>query len=197
MVPSELIARVAEACECLRIRYAVVGSVAAGYYGDPRMTADVDIVVELTPWNASQFCSKFPEDDFYVSVDAAREAVQSSGQFNIIHPASGFKIDIMIPGERGYDELQVDRARPGALLPGRAIFIASPEDVILKKLEYFKLGQSDKHLRDITGMIRVLGWSEKPLSGDPGIDRAYIEQWALRLGVMDEWRAILQKLGVS
>lgn len=197
MVPSDLILRVARVCEQLKTRYAVVGSVASGYYGDPRMTADVDILVELTLWNVAHFCREFPPDEFYVSLEAARAAVEHGGQFNIIHPGSGFKIDILIPGDEGFDELQVDRARQGLLVPEQRISIASPEDVILKKLVYYKEGQSDKHLRDITGMIRVLGWSDKPLSGEPGIDRAYIEQWALRLGVTGEWRAILLKLGIQ
>lgn len=196
MVPSELIARVARACGELRVRYAIVGSVAAGYYGDPRMTADVDIVVELTMWNVSKFCEAFSSDEFYVSVEAARAAVERGGQFNIIHPASGFKIDIMSAGEGGHDELQLDRARSGSLSAGEPVFIAAPEDVILKKLVFYKEGSSDKHLRDITGMIRVLGWSDAPLSGEAGIDRGYLEQWALRLGVAAEWRAILTKLGV-
>jgi hypothetical protein len=78
------------------IVYMLVGSVASGAYGEPRFTRDIDIVADLNPGDVSPFIAAFPTDDFYVSQQAARQAIQRRGRFNIIHPASGQKADMII-----------------------------------------------------------------------------------------------------
>ena len=193
---SSLVPVIARVCEQMGLRYAVVGSLASGYYGEPRSTRDVDVAVELPSWSIAEFLANFPEVDFYHSREAATAAVAHGGHINLLHKRSGYKIDVMVPGEAPFDELQLDRARTSELVPGEHVRVAAPEDVILHKLKYFREGGSDKHLTDIASMIRIIGWSDAPLRPEPGIDRAYVEQWALRVGVMAEWRAILDRLGV-
>jgi len=80
----------------LALEYMIVGSHASIYYGEPRFTQDVDVVVELTPPALPGFLEQFPSADFYVSEETARDAVAQRGQFNIIHGASGVKIDVFI-----------------------------------------------------------------------------------------------------
>ncbi len=186
MLPLDLVRIIAGVCERLNIRYFITGSVASAGYGEFRTTRDVDVVVALPPTKVSDFIAEFPEENWYVSEDAARDSVQRRSMFNIISPASGLKIDIVIPSDTAHDALRFARARRIELPGGGAANFAAPEDVILKKLEAFRDGGSDKHLRDITGMLKVSGKE---------IDLASIGDWAERLNVSSEWSAIIQRLG--
>jgi hypothetical protein len=92
MEPAELMVRVARVLERLGLRYAVGGSMASMRYGEPRFTNDIDIVVDLTPEKVAEFMDQFPPHEFYVSEEAARQAIRHRSQFNIIHPTSGLKV---------------------------------------------------------------------------------------------------------
>jgi hypothetical protein len=186
MQPTELLAFVASVCDRLGLPYFVSGSVASAYYGEYRSTRDVDIVVALRPAKVVEFCAAFPAPEFYVSVEAARQAVLGGSQFNIIHPASGFKADIMLPEPSDYSEMRFERARRVRLDDGAERVFSAPEDVILMKLRYYQEGGSDKHLRDIASMLKV--------SGDQ-IDRAYIATWAARFDVAGVWSQVLSGIG--
>src|SRR5437899_10853478 len=133
------------------------GSQAAVYYGEPRFTRDVDVVAGLGPAQMPALLARFPAPDFYVSGEAAREAVETRGQFNIIHPASGLKIDIFVNRATPSDRLRLERRRRLPLVPGRDAWFARAEDVILYKLIYYRDGQSELHLRDVIGILRVSG----------------------------------------
>jgi hypothetical protein len=89
MEPSELLERVARTFEALSIPYLVTGSMATIIYGEPRFTNDIDVVVRLRHWQVDALCAAFPGEEFYVSPETAREAVDHSGQFNILHPGTG------------------------------------------------------------------------------------------------------------
>jgi len=179
----DLLRYAVEVLERLGLRYLVTGSVATIFFGEPRFTVDIDIVVDLPAERIRDFCAAFPPEEFYLSEEAVRRAVRNRSQFNIIHPASGLKIDVMIPAGTLFDHsrfARVRRVRPG---PDFEAIFASPEDVIVKKLEYYREGGSQKHLRDIGGVLRISG--EK-------IDYAYIQECAERLGWGEIWRAILE-----
>src|SRR5256884_1957086 len=133
------------------------GSQAAVYYGEPRFTRDVDVVAGRGPPQIRALLARFPAPDFYVSGEAAREAGEPRGQFNIIHPASGLKIDIFVNRDTPYDRLRLERRRRLPLVPGRDAWFARAEDVILYKLIYYRDGQSELHLRDVIGILRVSG----------------------------------------
>src|SRR3989442_656144 len=104
------------------------GSQAAVYYGEPRFTRDVDVVAGLGPAQIHALLARFPAPDFYVSGEAAREAVETRGQFNIIHPASGLKIDIFVNRDTPYDRLRLERRRRLPLVPGRDAWVRRAED---------------------------------------------------------------------
>jgi hypothetical protein len=179
MEPSELLEYAAGKLDSLAIRYFTTGSMASILYGEPRLTNDVDIVVSITPANVNAFCAAFPGDDYYVSEDAIRDAIARYSQFNVIHPGSGLKIDFMVADNSEFNRERFKRTRSFALESGKRVHFASPEDVIVRKLEYFKEGGSEKHLSDIRGILKLC---ETP------IDVEYIEQWATRLGVLAEWQ---------
>jgi hypothetical protein len=186
MEPSELLRHCVTVLDGLRVSYFVTGSVATVYYGEPRFTNDIDVVVDLPAQRVTQLCRAFPPPEFYVSEDAAREAVEHHGQFNIIHPASGLKVDMMVPADTAFNRsrfARVQRVKPSG--DYEACFAAA-EDVIIKKLEYYREGGSEKHLRDIAGVLKISG---------ERVDRAYIAGWASRLGLEDIWRAVQDRVG--
>jgi hypothetical protein len=182
----ELLRYVVEILEEQEITYLLVGSLASGVYGEPRLTHDIDVVVELRPDQVARLCQAFPAPDYYVSQQAAREAVAGGGQFNVIHPASGNKIDFMIARQDAWGRSQVSRRRREQILPNRPGYTAAPEDVILGKLWYYHEGGSEKHLRDIAAMLQVSGGE---------IDKEYIGHWVRQLGLVEPWQAVLDRLG--
>lgn len=185
MVPSDLLILLAKTADALRIGYRVTGSIASIAYGESRFTNDVDVVVDLRPDQVESFCAAFPAPDFYVSRDAASEAILHHRMFNVIHPASGLKMDIIIPAE---NELERSRRKRGRLMEvreGLEFCFASPEDVIVSKLEFYQEGGSEKHVRDIAGMLQIQG---------DKIDRGYIAMWAGRLGVAEIWELVVKRV---
>jgi hypothetical protein len=154
------------------------GSQAAMYYGEPRLTRDVDVIVRLRLDDLPAFVARFPSDQFYLDEQSAREAIVASSQFNVIHPTSGLKIDVYVNPDTPYDRTRLARRRRLPLVPGVEAYFARPEDVILYKLLYARQVASDLHLRDVVGILRVSG-SE--------LDEAYIIEWARRLGVDALW----------
>jgi hypothetical protein len=185
MDPSELLQLVTGILERLGFRYLVTGSTATIFFGEPRFTNDIDIVLDLPASRIAELCAAFPTEDFYLSEESVRRAVARGSQFNLIHPRSGLKIDLIVATDTPFNRSRFARSR--RLTPGpdfQATF-ASPEDVILKKMEYYREGHSDKHLRDIAGVFKI--------SGDQ-IDRGYLEEWIARLGLEEVWAEVLNRL---
>lgn len=165
------------------IPYMVTGSVACTVYGEPRMTLDVDLVVVLNASTIDAFRGLFPEAEFYVppadvlAVEARRER---RGHFNVIHGASGAKADLYVAGADPLHRWAMERRRAAAI-GGIDVWLAPPEYVILRKLEYYREGGSEKHLRDIAGVLRV--------SGDT-VDRAVLSDWTRRMGLDGTWKGV-------
>jgi hypothetical protein len=184
MEQDELLRHAARCFDKHGIRYFVTGAVAAIAYGEPRLTNDIDIVADLEEDNIPRLKSCYPSDEFYFDEESARRSVRTRSQFNIIHPGSGLKIDIMITQGDEFDQSRFRRARRLKPLEDTEVAFASPEDVILKKLDFYRQGRSDKHLRDIAGILKI--------SADV-IDLAYIEAWVRKLGFEEMWAAVGKK----
>lgn len=143
--------------ETLRVRYLISGSVASMLYGEPRITHDVDLIVFLRDTDVATLGEAFPAESFYVPppevirVEIARER---RGHFNLIHVPTGLKADCYTSGDDPLHAWALRRARSYDL-GGLVIHVAPMEYVIVRKLEYFREGGSEKHLRDIRGMLRV------------------------------------------
>lgn len=115
-------------------------------------------------------------------------AVEEHSQFNIIHFESGLKFDVIIPDDGEFDRARLSRGVRMPAAPGFEAWFASPEDVILKKLEFYREGGSEKHIRDIVGVLKL----------DPGrIDREYLSGWATRLGLDGIWNDVLGRAGLA
>ncbi|HEY7117401.1 MAG TPA: hypothetical protein VH475_12490 [Tepidisphaeraceae bacterium] len=187
MEQPELFRYTIELLERLGVTYFVVGSFASMAYGEPRSTLDIDIVIDPTPEQVEQICDAFPDPDFYVSREAARAAASIHGQFNVIRPDSGNKIDFMIARGDAWSAEQITGRRRLNLLPDRQGFAARPEDVIIGKLIYFKEGGSEKHLRDIASILKMNGAT---------LDHSYIQRWVSELDLVAEWQAVLTRVGI-
>jgi hypothetical protein len=166
--------------EQLGAPYCVTGSVAASIYGEPRLTADIDVVILLRSTDLAGLQAAFGEHDYYVPPpETLRLAVGSPtrGMFNIIHHTSQFKADLYIAGGDPLHAWALANRR--RMQVGTApMWVAPPEYVILRKLEFHREGGSDKHLRDIRFM----------LASTP-VDRSFLDMHIARLGLATSWQA--------
>lgn len=160
----------------------VTGSVAAMTYGEPRMTLDVDLVVALDASRVDGFLAAFPESEFYrppsdvVRVEVARDA---RGHFSLIHHETGMKADIYVAA--GDDLHRWGLAHRRRLrVTGGDLWLAPPEYVILRKLEFWREGASDKHLRDIRAM----------LGAGVTLERAFLERELEQRGLRSAWERV-------
>lgn len=154
---------VIEALEQLNIPYMVVGGFAAIFYGEPRLTIDVDIVVNMKWGHIGPFVAAFPIPDYYVSEEGIRDSLQRRYPFNVIQPTTGAKVDLMpLPRDlftraafKRRQRLEYDEA-------GHSATFITPEDIIVAKLVAYRETESDKHLRDARGVL-MMQWGELDL----------------------------------
>lgn len=178
----------AERLERSGVTYMVTGSVASTVYGEPRLTHDIDLVVELRRSDVEPFLAAFEEEGFY---RPPREAVTLEvgrpvrGRFNLIHHDTGYKADVYVAGRDPLHRWALGR-RVRVTLGGTGLWLAPPEYVILRKLEYFREGGSEKHLRDIAAMLEV---------SSGRIDLHLVEERARELGLLREWSAARERAG--
>ncbi len=174
-------ARVVGALVRLGIPHMVTGSLASSYHGRPRLTHDADVVIDPTPEQLDALLLGLLEADQYVDAAHARDALRRRLQFNVIDPASGFKVDLIVRKNRPFSHEELGRRGTVELAPGMPVALASAEDTILSKLEWAKkAGRSDKQVEDAAGVLAV----------NPALDRAYVERWAAELGILDLWQEI-------
>jgi hypothetical protein len=177
--PIEVLAHVAQALDELNIPYMVVGSVASSLLGFSRATNDVDIVADI---QLSQTAGLFSalKDTFYIDEQAVRSAILQRRSFNAIHFDSVFKVDVYIPAADEFSRQQLNRRRQENLLSAssQTIYLATPEDVILSKLRWYRRGGgvSERQLTDVVGVIKVQAQS---------LDLSYLREWADKLEVRD------------
>lgn len=185
MEQHELLRFVCSLLDRLNVAYMVTGSQATIAYGEPRFTNDIDIVVDLTMATVGEFCDGFPDDDFYLSRPAAIEAVSQRSMFNVIHPSSGLKIDVIIPAATPYDRLRLARAQRVQVTDDFNALFTTPEDIILKKLDWHRMGGGDRHLRDIAGILKIRR---------DRLDFEYLTQHVDRMGLSELWDALLARV---
>ena len=174
MTQEEVVGQVVDALERLGVVYMVAGSFASNFHGVPRMTQDADLVVEVDEPGVLRLVREL-EQDFYVSEEAALEAVRLRRLFNAVHLATAFKVDLVVKKDRPFSDTELARRIPG-ILAARAVSFASAEDTILSKLEWAREAGSDRQLADARGIIQIQAAS---------LDWAYLERWADELGVRD------------
>jgi hypothetical protein len=167
------------------IRYMATGSVAAMLYGEPRLTNDIDMVLVLPRLALSPFVSLFPLAEFYcppVEVLGVECGRARRGHFNLLHHETGFKADVYLAGDDPLHEWGLARRRCIELSGGEgSLWVAPPEYVILRKLQYYEEGRSEKHILDIRGMLE--------LSSD-AMDMPELERWIRELSLQTVWKQV-------
>jgi len=158
----------------------VTSSIAMNYYALPRMTRDIDIVVELTESSVDQTVDLFLQD-FYVDRDMAREAVDRKSMFNIIHIAFVIKVDFIVRKDSEYRRIEFSRRHP-VEIDGQAVSIVAPEDLILSKLEWAKESHPEMQLNDVRNIIK----------GVHSLDRVYLIKWVTQLGLSAIYEKAIQ-----
>jgi len=170
---------VIDALEKLNVRYLIGGSLASALYGVPRATMDADLVADLRTEDAEPLARALA-NAFYVDAEMIRDAVRQTRSFNVIHLATAFKVDVFVRKKRAFDEAQLARRTRQIIAtePERTAFVASAEDTILTKLEWYRIGgeTSERQWRDVLGVVKVQG---------ERLDRNYLRDWAAQLGVAD------------
>ena len=172
-----------EPLERLGLPYCITGSVAASVYGEPRLTADVDVVLLLRVQDIAPLGVAFPQAGYYVPPEETLRlelARTSRGHFNLIHLATQFKADVYLAGQDPLHAWALERRRR-IELEGAGAWIAPPEYVIVRKLEYLREGGSDKHVRDIRFVLAATA-----------IDVRFIEQEVAARGLEVQWRKVRQ-----
>jgi hypothetical protein len=171
---------VAERLEHVGIPYMVVGSHASGFHGQARATQDVDIVVDPTSDQLDAFVEGFAEG-YYVSQEAARDALQRRAVFNVIDLDGGWKADIIIRKERPFS-IEEFKRRQSMSLEGRLMPVASPEDVILTKLEWNRITPSERQVSDALAVA---------VMHRENLDRDYLKRWAEALRISQSLEQLL------
>lgn len=177
--PALITAKVTRILEKLDVRYLIGGSLASTLHGMVRTTQDSDIVADLRPEHKEVFVRDLTEE-FYIDKELIAEAIAQRSSFNIIHRESFFKVDVFVPKSRPFVEEQLSRAQRQILSvePPAEAMVATPEDTILSKLEWYRIGGevSERQWRDVLGILEVQGGN---------LDLNYLRRWAKELKVSD------------
>jgi hypothetical protein len=175
--PLKVAEEVAHVLQALGIPHTIGGSIASSFAGEPRSTVDIDFIVALDESQIQPLAAALSRD-FYVDDSALARAVRQRGCANLIHQPTQLKVDFFIAGGTALDIQQLSRRQEVSVGSGRTIYVHPPEDILLQKLRWYRLGgeKSDRQWRDIIGIVRVQGIR---------LDRDYLRQNAPVLGVTD------------
>jgi hypothetical protein len=186
--PIAVTLQVTNTLDKLGVPYAIGGSLASAVYGMMRATLDADIVADLRSNHAKPFVEMLG-DNFYADLEAINEAIYRRASFNLLHLGTMFKIDIFVAKQRAFDQAQLNRRQLQQISnePERHAYVTTPEDVVLAKLEWYRLGGevSDRQWQDILGVLKVQG---------DRIDDKYLQRMAIDLGVSDLLQRVLDSL---
>ena len=174
----EILKQVAQRLDTAEISYMVTGSIAANFYTVPRMTRDIDIVVELLDRDVDRFVPLF-DKDYYLAPETVRDAVKNKGMFNLIHDRYIIKIDFVVRKGTPYRRREFSRRRKVSV-EGQDVYVVAPEDLILSKLAWAKDSRSEVHLNDVRNLLNSV----------KRLNRRYMARWAKELSVASMYREV-------
>jgi hypothetical protein len=162
----------------------LTGSFASSMQGEPRLSHDIDLVVDIPAKTVPELVRSFPSPEFYLDEQSVRDAVSARTMFSLLQVSEGDKVDFWLLTVDPFDIVRFARRRPEVAL-GLTLFVSSPEDTILMKLRWAKLsGGSEKHLYDALRVYEVQSGT---------LDMNYLAKWLETLALQDEWKQLLQK----
>ena len=167
----EFLKFVVESLDAAGIPHMLAGSMASTFHGEPRMTRDIDLVIDPTPESMERFVSGLDRSRYYV--DDAVEAVRTRGMCNVIDTETGWKADLVVRKHRPFSLEEFERRQP-AVIGEVSVLVATAEDTVLAKLEWRSRSGSDQQFRDV---VAILAAQE--------LDTGYLRRWAGELGVTE------------
>lgn len=173
--------RLKAALEAADVPYLVTGSFASSAHGIPRSTNDIDVLIAPTRAQLIALMNHFPTTQYYADLEEAIDAFEHRSQFNVIDHETWWKVDFIVSKDSAFDRHRFARRRVTEIA-GVSVYAASPEDVLIAKLRWAKMGESEQQIRDASGIVRMQG---------DDLDRAYIERWVAELGLEEQWRVAL------
>jgi hypothetical protein len=174
----EVLKEVARRLEDLEIPYMLTGSFAANVYAVPRMTRDIDLVIELDADRVPFFAREF-DREFYCDGEMISGAVRQKSLFNLIHNRSMLKIDFIIRKDAVYRKTEFNRRRR-VDIGGQTLWVVAPEDLIISKLAWAQDSGSETQQRDVRNLLSCV----------PDLDKAYLEKWVHSLGLEEMFRKV-------
>jgi hypothetical protein len=163
----------------------ITGSFARAVHGVPRATHDIDVVIAPTEAQVVALLQEFPESEYYAETEDALQAFRYGTQFNVIDQNSVWKIDFILRKDRAFSRTEFDRRRRINIL-GVSVYAATPEDLLIAKLEWSKMGESERQMRDAAGIIQVQG---------SALDVSYVEHWVAELQLERQWKMARAEAG--
>lgn len=181
--PNDLIRHVVAALDAAGVPYMLTGSFASSLHGIPRSTQDVDFVISPDDRSIEGLIGHFPSNRYYLSRAAAINAVRQESLFNVIDLETGWKIDFIVRKGREFSRAEFERRTRIELL-GVGVFVATPEDVLISKMEWAKRSGSERQIEDAAGIVRTQGRQ---------LDFGYVERWVRGLELQPQWGAALER----
>jgi len=180
---TEFLKDIITALEQSGIPYMVSGSISSTFYGRPRSTQDVDIIIEATIENLQELVTILQEKKYYADEETALEALAHATLFNVFDASSGYKADLIIRKDRPYS-LEEFKRRKSVDVLGVPLYLVTPEDAILSKLEWAKKGQSERQFTDALGVAIVQ--AER-------LDWEYMQSWTKILDLDEYYQRLVDE----
>jgi len=187
MNTTEVLQHIAASLDRSGIRYMLTGSFASAYYGASRSTQDIDFVIEASSGQLRAFVRDLQSSGYYAEEETAIQALQNQSLFNVIELSRGWKIDLILRKARPFSEEEF-RRRQQIDFHGIPLFVASAEDMIIAKLEWSKLGGSQRQLEDVVAILRSR-WDS--------LDQIYLRKWTAELQLEAGWKSVVEKVGLT
>lgn len=181
---SNVLEELRTALESFGVPYMVTGSLVSSVHGVPRATQDIDVVIAPSREQLSSLMEYFGEPTYASDKDDALDALRRRSMFSVIDRRDVWKIDFIVRKERPFSQREFGRRQKVDIL-GVSLYAATPEDVLLAKLEWAKLGESERQINDAAGIIHVQGSK---------LDVDYVERWVAALDIEDQWEAAKRKV---
>ena len=177
MTAEDFFRRISGLLEQAGIPHMLTGSFASSVHGMSRGSADIDFVIAADVAAIRRLLNQLPEKDFYSELNQALEACRRNSMFNAVDHVTGLKIDFIFLKSRDFSQEEF-RRRKQAIVWGISLYVATPEDIVLSKLEWAKVGKSSRQIEDAAGILKVRA---------DELDIPYIEKWVSELGLNAEW----------
>jgi hypothetical protein len=182
----EVLRRITAKLQQSEIPYMITGSIAASYYGLTRATQDLDIVISATPETLKKFMQLFPSDEYYAPLQDALDAHRHQSMFNVLDMNTGWKIDFIFQKRTPFHQ-EAFQHRRAVVFEGVPASMISTEDLILSKLEWSRMGESERQIRDAATVMQ---------KRSDQLDRDYLEKSIKDLGLSEQWNAVRKAAGL-